>query len=274
MSDRIAIEFLCVFDLPPVEFVELVGQLGCRMMSCGLQPMGGGFNLNHYPAWSLRDDASLRREMIRAMRDCGVTISLADGFAIRPDADVAALESDMALMRELGAARINTYCMEADHSRAMDQLEQLADMATAMEMGLILEFVPGLPIGSLNSALAAIDELGSDNCSLLIDTMHLVRSGSSADDLRQIRPEKIGYAQICDVPLQHPSLAYMEEALFERQVPGEGELPLLDIFSVLPAQIPVGIEVPQRALLQQGVADLDRLAPCVSATRGILETLT
>lgn len=270
MNERIAIEFLSVFDLPPLAFVDLAAELDCPFISCGLAPMGGPFNLNHHPHWSLRDDASLRRSMVQAMRANAVSISLADGFAIRPDREVTDLQADLALMKELAAARICSYCLEPDHPRALDQLAQLAEMATAAEVELILEFVPGLPIGDLNTAVAVIESIDSPVCKLMIDTMHLIRSGSTVADLQQLNPAQIGYAQICDVPITHDSLSYMEEATFERRVPGDGELPLQAILAALPEAIPVGIEIPQRSLALQGVSDVDRLAPCVAATRRLL----
>lgn len=270
MKNRIAIEFLSVFDLQPIAFVELTAQLGCELISCGLHSMEGGFNLNNYPAWSLREDKALRADMIRAMNDHNVRISLMDGFAVKPGQDVAGMDSDLELVVELGAQRINSYCLEPDLGRAFDQLATLAEMASRVQVELVVEFVLGLPIGNLDTAVAAIQHVDADNCGLMIDTMHLVRSGAGVSDLEKLAPDLVKYAQVCDVPMQNDQLSYMEEAMFERRVPGEGELPLVDIFAVLPQEIPVGIEIPQRSLLQRGVSDFDRLSACVAATRSIL----
>jgi len=98
----------------------------------------------------------------------------------------------------------------------------------------------------LTIALAAIDHVGSPNFSLLIDTMHVLRSGSLAADLAAIDPALIGYVQICDAPLEPVVANYAEESLFERMVPGEGELPLREILAVLPPGRVIGLEVPMR----------------------------
>jgi len=42
-------------------------------------------------------------------------------------------------------------------------------------------------------------------------------------------------------------------------VPGEGELPLTDILSVLPHDIVLEIEVPRRSLALAGVSPIDRV---------------
>jgi sugar phosphate isomerase/epimerase len=62
----------------------------------------------------------------------------------------------------------------------------------------------------------------------------------------------------------------MEEAMYERLAPGEGELPLRDIIRALPDGLVIELEVPQRSLALAGVSPIDRLRPCVAAARRIL----
>ena len=100
-----------------------------------------------------------------------------------------------------------------------------------------------------------------------------MRSGSSADDLAAIDPAHIGYAQLNDTTLRPRIENYLEEAMFERMVPGEGELPLRDILSALPADIVIEIEVPRRSLALSGVGPIDRLRPCVEAARRLLSEI-
>jgi hypothetical protein len=73
---RIGIENISVFGLPPVEFVNLAGDLACQHISTGLS--GYAFGVHDYPIYSLREKARRRREMKAAMRDRGVSILLAE----------------------------------------------------------------------------------------------------------------------------------------------------------------------------------------------------
>jgi hypothetical protein len=57
-------------------------------------------------------------------------------------------------------------------------------------------------------------------------------------------------------------------------VPGEGELPLRDLLSALPADIVLELEVPQRSLALAGVSPIDRLRPCVEAARRLLSEVS
>jgi sugar phosphate isomerase/epimerase len=267
-AGNLGIEHLSVFGLPPVEFVALAADLGCRYLATGLAPFP--FNPHGYAPFSLRDDAALRVEMRAALRDRDVSISLGEGFSVRAGADVVDAIGDVDIMAELGVARLNVITLDADVGRTIDQFGTLADLAGSRGMEVTVEFVPGLPIGDLDSAVAAVRAVGRPNFRLLVDTMHLVRSGSSAADLAAIDPALIGYLQLCDVPLVPLVSNYGEEATCERMVPGEGELPLVDIVSVIPADTIVGLEVPMRMSAEAGVGPYDRLRRCVEGARRIM----
>ena len=270
--NRLGIENISVFGLPPVQFVNLAADLGCRYISTGLSAIP--YNPHGYPTWSLRDDPALRRAMIAAMRDRGIAISLGEGLTVRPDMDVRDRAAELDLMCELGVKRINAVSMDPDFARTCDQFAKLAEMADAVGVETTVELVPGLTIGDLPTALAVIRHVGRPNFRLLIDTMHFVRSGSTAADLAALDPNLIGYAQLCDAPLVSKFPTYMEEAMFERMVPGTGELPLHEVVAALPAHIVVALEVPQRSLAEAGVGPRERLGNCVTAARSLLARAT
>jgi sugar phosphate isomerase/epimerase len=118
--------------------------------------------------------------------------------------------------------------------------------------------------------LAAIDHVGRPDFRLLIDTMHVLRSGSTPDDVAALDPKLIAYVQLSDAPLAPRFDSYMEEAMFERMVPGEGELPLRELLAVLPDGLVISLEVPQRSLAEAGIGPEARLGHCVEATRALL----
>lgn len=267
-GDRLGIGMLSVFGLPPIELVGLAAKLGCRHISVALQgmplvPLG-------YPRFSLKDDAALRGDLLAALRDRGVSISLGDGFLVVPGADVSALRGDLDVVAELGVPRINVVSVDPDLARTLDQFAALTELAAQRNIETVVEPVPGLTIGDLSAALAAAEYVERREFRLLIDTMHLVRSGSGAAELAAIDADRIGYAQLNDTTLRPRIDNYLEEAMFERMVPGEGELPLHGLLAALPADTVLEIEVPRRSLALAGVSPLDRLRPCVEAARRLL----
>jgi len=263
---RLGVEQLTVLGLTPVEFVNLVADVGCNCLSTGLSGMPG------YPSFSLREDKALRRDMISAMRGRGVSISLGEGCIVRPDRDVRAMAGDLDVFRELGAERINTVSMDPDLGRTLDQFAALAEMAAERGMQSSVELCPVLTINNLNAAVAAVRHVGRKEFRLLLDTMHLARSGATAADLAVLDANLIGYVQICDAPLK-PSIAnYMEEATFDRMVPGEGELPLREYLAALPTDVVISLEVPSRTLEKAGLSIRQRLERCVSAAHAMLRS--
>ena len=269
--NRLGIELLTLLGMPPVEHVKLAAELGCVSISTGLTglPLAsfGYPDVKLYPEWSLEDDAVMRRELKAALRDTGVHTGLGEGFRVRPDGDVRDRGAGLDLMAELGALRINAVSMETDMARTHDQLAILADMVIERGMLFTIEFAPPNAINSLQSALAAVDHVGRGRCRILFDAMHFFRSGARVEDLAALDPDLIGYAQLCDVPLVSTGRTYLQEAMFERMVPGSGELPLREWIAALPADVEIGLEVPRIAELQRGMSPRDHAARCVAAAR-------
>jgi sugar phosphate isomerase/epimerase len=271
--NRLGLELLTVLGMPPVEHVVLAAELGCVSISTGLSglPLAqfGYPNFSPFPAWSLEDDPVLRREVKAALRDTGVHIGLAEGFRVRPDADLRDRAAALDIVADLGALRVNAVSMELDMVRTYDQLAVLAEMVNKRGMKFIIEFAPPITINTLSSAIAAADHVGRDRCQIMFDSMHFFRSGATVHDISKLDPSFIGYGQLCDAPMISKGGSYMQEAMFARMVPGSGELPLREWIAALPADLEIGLEVPMIAELQRGVSARDHAARVVAAARGL-----
>lgn len=265
----LGIERLCVFGMPPVAFVELAADLGCDCVGVGLAPTQG-YNPHGYPHWSLRDDARLRREMVAALADRGLAISIVEGFAFAPGHDVRGYARDLDLVCELGADRINVVSLDKDLGRTIEGFAVLAGMAAQRGLRVSAEMGSLGPIARVEPALALAGGVGAANFSLLIDAMHFFRLGNTLEELAAIAPGLIGYVQLCDAPWTPRFETYFEEALHERLPPGAGELPLLEFVRRLPADVTVSLEIPMRSLADQGAGPRERLTPCVEAARALL----
>lgn len=266
--NNLGIERLCLFGMPPTEHVALASSLGCRSIGIGLQAMRY-YNPDNYPDWSLRDNAVLRRELLTMMADHGVAIGLCEGFSAVREGQVRDQAGDLDLAAALGSQRINAVSTGRDLGLALDGFAVIAEMAAQRGLETVTEIGPG-PIATLDCALAAVRHVGRSDFKLLIDTMHFFRFGGTVAALAKVDPHLIGYVQLCDVPLRSQYPTYMEEALHERLVPGEGELPLAEFARLIPDSVVVSVEVPRRSLAQAGVGARERVAPCVAAARALL----
>jgi len=270
-ENRIGIEAISIFGLPPVEFVNLAADLGCRYISTGLWQ--GPFNPLGYPGFSLFEDAKLRREMLAAMADRGISISLGEGINPRANEDIRDRAAELDIMAELGVKRINTVSLDPDLAASFDKFAVLAEMVGERGMHATLELAPGITVADLPTALAVIRHVGRPDFRLLIDTMHFIRSGATLRDLQALDPAMIGYVQLCDAPLKPRFATYMQEAMTERMAPGEGELPLAEMLHLLPRDCVVALEIPMLSKAQAGLSAHERLRPCVEATQALLAGL-
>jgi sugar phosphate isomerase/epimerase len=269
--NRLGIETISAFGLPPVEYVNLAADLGCAHISIGLSAID--INPHGYVPYNLKENAALRREVNAAMRDRGISVSLAEGLTVRPGIEARDRAAEFDAFAELGVKRINTVSLDPDIGRTLDQFAITVEMAAERGMESTTEFAPGLTVADLQTALEAIRHVGRPDFRLLIDTMHLIRSGSSPADLAALDPDLIGYVQLCDAPLVSKFPTYMQEAMTERMVPGQGELPLLEILRTVPRDRVVSLEVPQLSRAKAGIGPLERLRPAVAAARELLAQL-
>jgi sugar phosphate isomerase/epimerase len=266
----LGIEHQTALGLPPVELVTLAAQLDCPYLGIVLSTRQ--YNPHDYPPYSLLDDAALRRRMIAAMDDSGVSVFLGDGLVVYPDLDVREYERQLDVMAELGTSQVNTVSFDPDLARSLDGFAQIADMAAARGLSTTLEFAPSLTIKTLDAALDAVRQVGRPDFGLLIDTMHLIRAGNTAADLAAVDPSLIRHVQLSDNTIRQRGAVYREDTI-DRMVPGAGELPLGDILAAVPDDVPIGLEVPMlsRALAGESTEDSARL--CVEGARALLATL-
>ena len=270
MTRPLGIEHQTALGLPPVELVALAAKLECPYLGIVLSTRP--YNPHEYPPYSLLEDAALRRRMIAAMDDSGVSVFLGDGIVVYPDLDVREYERHLDVMAELGTAQVNTVSFDPDLARSVDDFARIADMAAARGMSTTVEFAPSLTIKTLDAALDAVRQVGRTDFGLLIDTMHLIRAGNTAADLAAVDPSLIRHVQLSDNTIRQRGALYREDTI-DRMVPGAGELPLAEILAAVPHDIPVGLEVPMLSRALAGESTEDSARRCVQGARALLATL-
>ena len=266
----LGLEYLTVYGCHPLDTVRIAADIGCSHLSFFTQAVDFPGMPPHPP--SLFDDARLRKDVLAALDDHGLSIALIDGFGFASDegAKAADLRRKLDIVCELGVTRVNTSST-LDWAATIDKVGRLADLTAEYGLMLTIEAIPTYTIGDLPSALAVLQEVDKPNLKLLIDTMHIARTGG-ASLLSEIDPALIGYVQICDGPAGMPSgEVYFDQALHQREVPGEGELPLVEMMACIPEHIVASMEVPLRSLREQGVSDAERARLSAVGSLKVLE---
>jgi sugar phosphate isomerase/epimerase len=258
------IENLSCFGLEPAALIRLAADLGCGHVSLSLS--GSANPLDGLKRPALRDVEGLRSEAIAASRETGVRVSLLEGFTIAPGVMASDLASDLDIAAELGARAICAVNMDRDRPRAYAEIAALSEMAADRGIIVTTEFGAGTA-RNLERVLEMLAGVGHANFGLLIDTMHYFRTGATLSDLERLGIDSVRHIQLCDVPMPAEIDDYMEEALFERRAPGDGDLPLATFLGKIPRGVPVGLEIPIRSQAASGTDHHQRMARCLELAR-------
>ena len=108
--------------------------------------------------------------------------------------------------------------------------------------------MPFTQVRSLEQALRIKDKVAAPNLRLLIDALHVSRSGADMRVLPKLDSSIVGYVHLCDAPAKPPPPEGLrDEARLGRLYPGEGEFSLDVFLDAMPADVPIGLEAPCRA---------------------------
>lgn len=232
---------LTALCLSPPQQLRLAARLGCPFIGIRLLPAApGGI------AWPLMHDAALLAETLRAQEETGVRIF--DLEIIRVDANFAAgaFLPFFEVGRKLGAQAILVAGDDPDRSRFVENFGRLCEAAAPFGLSCDLEFMPWTQLPDLASAKDVLRRVRAPNAGILVDALHFARSRSRLQDLEDLPREWLHYAQLCDAPGAIPpdTAGLIHTARCARLLPGEGGIPLAEIFRRLPADLPVSLEIP------------------------------
>ena len=169
----------------------------------------------------------------------------------------------------LGAEQFLAVGNDPDEGRMTANLGRLAEAAAGFRLKLALELMPYTAVNTLAKAARMVERCGAANLGLLIDALHLARSGGTPAEVAALDRGRIAYLQLCDAPAQPPAgLSLRAESLEARLQPGDGALPLFALLDALPANIVVDVETPVAA--ERGWTPERRAANAVAAAKRLL----
>lgn len=218
--------------------------------------------------------ATMVRDSKAALSDSGLDLIDVEVVWIKPGSDVADFKRIIDIGAELGARNVLCVSSDPDMGRTAAVLADLCRHAEPCGMRVALEFGIFTEVRTLRAALSVLDAVAHPLRALLIDPIHVDRSGTSVADIAAVPRELLPYAQFCDASAIRPDPndfgAVITDAIDLRLQCGDGVLPLADMLAALPAAIPLSIELRSKAL-RDGYPDAGERAKAVGdATRAWL----
>ena len=152
---------------------------------------------------------------------------------------------------EIGVRYVLVASGPANRAAVVQRFAELCERAAPGGVVVVLEFLPIFTIATLSEAVAVVTEADQPNGAVLVDTLHLARSGGTPAELDAVPSRLLPYLQIADAPAPPPAPgrdALRDEALHGRLLPGDGVLPLRAALAAVP-DVPLSIELRSAALM-------------------------
>ncbi len=219
----------------PARFVEVTA-------SAGWKATGVWFDQE---SWS----STTSREVKKRIDDNGVEV--VDMEVIRLGRSIDKGKALIEAACEIGAKNILVVSSLHSSEETADQLSHLCSIADAGNITICLEFMKFTSVKSLSDALEVIKLIDAHNIGILLDLLHVVRSGTTFKEIEACDPKLFSYAQWCDgtaQPVGWSDSELITDALDDRLIPSQGRLDALKFESLFDKDVPFSIEVRSKAL--------------------------
>jgi sugar phosphate isomerase/epimerase len=260
MSTRkVGVGHLTMLDAAPPDWVQLAHDAGFEAVGIRI-----GVAAPAEEPWPMAAGSPMLTETLERLAATGVVVQDVEIIVVTPDTRADEYEGLFEVGARLGARFFNVMVTDTDVGRAHDTFAALCGRALPYGLRPCMEGISYTAVRDLETAFTVLDGTGGG---LIVDPLHIQRSGDDLIDLRRVKPADLGYLQLCDGPrtipetLQIPSqlprgqsadgsIAQLESRA-GRLLPGEGEIPVVEFTAALPADLPVSVEAPNRALLDE-----------------------
>jgi sugar phosphate isomerase/epimerase len=268
MLRNIELCYMTLLNCGPLERIRVAAEAGYDRVGLRLVPTSADEQIE-----PILTDITLRRQIVSALGDAGISAGGIEFVRLAADTDIAALEPLFACAAELGAKQLLTLGGDVEPERLTDLFRALCDAAAPYELAPQLEFALWTRVPDLAAARAVVEGGGRSEGGVLIDALHVHRCGVTLDEVRATPSNRIYSLQLCDAmkTYDHDWDAMKILARKSRLPPGQGQLDLIELIRAVPAHAIISVEVPNEVLQAQlGAKRHARLV--LEATRRVLQS--
>lgn len=207
-----------------------------------------------YAGKPLVGDLAGAKALRQRAADRGIRLSNVSAYQFYPDVTWEQVAPVVDATHALGAPIIVANGFDPDVQRFSATFARYCEAADAAGIRVALEFLPYSGVRTLDAAMHVVAKSGAENAGVLLDALHLERSGGTPRDIARIPSRSIVFAQLCDAKRStgpRSDEALLSEARTARLPAGEGELPLYDFLDALPEGLEIEYEVARADLAER-----------------------
>lgn len=258
---------LTILDASPAEQVGAAAGAGFDALGVRVMPAADE------KVWPMLGNSAHLRETLARLDDTGMHVLDVELIVLRPDYREGDVLAVLDAGHRLGARFALVLGYDSDRTRLADNFTRVCVAAADRGIRPGLEFMKYSAVPTIEAAVRVVRQSGHPSGSVLVDALHLQRSGGSPASLAAVPPDLLPYGQLCDGPLL-PVWPDDDDARVEsrtgRLLPGEGEFPLHELMNVLPTDSALSVEAPVRASRELPAAE--RAAQAFAAASSLLGT--
>jgi sugar phosphate isomerase/epimerase len=259
LSARLALSHGSLINTPPPQFVQAAAAAGFRQVSlrvaAGLEALGKG---EPNAPYNLLGDRVLQRETRRALAATGTRVVEAEYVLLTPALEVLDYRRFIEAAALLGARQVVVvFFGYDDEARIVADFARLCDLASDHGLAAIIEFVAPTSVNSIEKCARIISASGKTNAGILVDALHLFRTGGSVEQLAATKPELIANCQLSD-GLMGLGATWEPDMPKNRLQLGDGDFPVRQLVAALPPGVPVAVETPSQSFLNSPLSVGDK----------------
>ncbi len=215
-------------------------------------------------------DATTREVRLR-LQDGGLTAVDMEVVHIGRDGECGDRLVDAAA--GVGARNVLAVSWLPDVLATAHRLAELCRRAAPAGISVCIEFMRFTEVKTLADAVKVADRVDEPNIGILADLLHVARSGTTFEDIRQADPGLLPYAQWCDAtaePRGWSTRDLIVDALDDRCSPGHGALRAAEFEALFDETVPFSLEVRSRRLRNDFPDPTQRARHLLHETRAAL----
>jgi sugar phosphate isomerase/epimerase len=268
LPHALSLAHLGFLEQTPLDFVSIASEAGFASVSVRAQAASAG-GIEY--GTDLKSD--VYRRLARHLKHNSVRILGLEVISLNRNTDFGKCQRMFDLAAFLGAKRISAFGDDVDLDLITDRFARLCEMAKPYGVNIDLEFMPFRPISNFQLASIVVERAGEENGFIMLDALHLFRSGATIEEMSKTSLKRVGTFHLCDGHLLSPPSADLaREAREGRLLPGYGDFPLQSLLELLPSHVEIAVEAPFTG--SDNLSVRKRADLTFAAAKAVLENVT